>query len=320
MKSILILGAAGFIGSNVVELFCKSGYNVIAVDGCLDNTGGNKAHISNFINKITYIDNRIEDIKELPEIIYSVDVIIDCMAWTQHHSAISNPFYDLELNVKSHLHLISQFPENCNTKIIYLASRGQYGNPSTDLIDENTPMIPEDIQGIHKLTAESYYRVFSKLKNINVVSLRFPNCFGRNQPTSGTDIGLIGGFIKDALKGKAIKVFGDGRKRNIIYVVDLIRDILELSNKELRGFDAFNVRGMEISILDIAEKIISIIGKGSVIMEKMPDMLKVIDIGNAEYSDAKLTHYLGNRSLTDLTTSLIETTNYFKEIWYDLEM
>ena len=52
MKSILILGAAGFIGSNVVELFCKSGYNVIAVDGCLDNTGGNKAHISNFINKV----------------------------------------------------------------------------------------------------------------------------------------------------------------------------------------------------------------------------------------------------------------------------
>jgi len=48
MNSVLILGAAGFIGSNVSELFYNSGYNVIAIDGCLDNTGGNKTHINSF--------------------------------------------------------------------------------------------------------------------------------------------------------------------------------------------------------------------------------------------------------------------------------
>jgi UDP-glucose 4-epimerase len=320
MKSVLILGAAGFIGSNVSELFYNSGYDVIAVDGCLDKTGGNKTHINKIINKITFIDQRIEDIVELPKIISSVDIIIDCMAWTSHHSAIVNPIYDLELNAKSHLHLLMQIPDNSNAKIFYLASRGQYGNPCTDVIDEETPMIPEDIQGINKLAAESYYRVYSKLKNINVVSLRFPNCFGKNQPTSGTDIGLIGSFIKDALEGKAIKVFGDGRKRNIIYVDDLISDILGLSKKEFKGFNPFNVRGMDVTIHELAEEIVSIIGKGSVIKEEMPDIIKAIDTGNTEYSDVRLNQYLGSRSLTDFTTSLEKTINYFKEKFYAMEM
>lgn len=320
MKSVLILGAAGFIGSNVSELFYNSGYNVIAVDGCLDNTGGDKMHISKIIDKINFIEKRIEDVKELPELINSVDVIIDSMAWTSHHSAISNPIYDLELNAKSHLYLLMQIPDNCKAKIFYLASRGQYGRPNTDVIDEDTPMIPEDIQGINKLAAESYYRVYSKLKNIDVVSLRFPNCFGMNQPTSGPDIGLIGGFIKDALYGKTIKVFGDGRKRNIIYIDDLINDILKLSKKEFKGFNPFNIRGMDVTIHELAEEIVSIIGNGSVIKEKMPEIIKAIDTGNTEFSDNKLNHYLGERTLTDFTGSLEITINYIKEKIYAVEM
>jgi nucleoside-diphosphate-sugar epimerase len=320
MLSVLILGASGFIGSNVSELFVKSGYNVIAIDGCLDKTGGDKTHLDSIASEIKYIEKRIEKVNELPEIVQSVDIIVDCMAWTSHHLALTNPIYDLELNVKSHLQFIAQIPDYYKGKIIYLASRGQYGNPHTNIIDENTPMIPEDIQGIHKLTAESYYRVYSKLKYFDIVSLRFPNCFGKNQPTSGGDIGLIGGFIMKALDGQEIKVFGDGRKRNIVFVEDLINDILKLSKKDFKGFNAFNVRGMDVSIHTLASEIVSIVGGGSVIREELTDIIKAIDTGNTEYSEVKLSKYLGQRTLTDLTTSLNLTIKYFREKLNALEM
>ena len=77
---------------------------------------------------------------------------------------------------------------------------------STATITESTAMVPEDVQGIHKAAADHHFRVFAKLKRLNVLSLRFANCYGPNQPRAGEDIGLIGGFIRDALAGKTIVV------------------------------------------------------------------------------------------------------------------
>ena len=320
MSSVLILGAAGFIGSNLTELFHKSGYSVIAIDGCLENTAGDKKHLAAYIDDITFIEKRIEEIDDLDKIVRSVDIIIDSMAWTSHLLAIENPMYDLELNAKSHLHLIMRIPESCRVKIIYLASSSQYGNPDVGMIDESTPMVPEDIQGIHKLAGESYYRVYSKLKNLDVISIRFPNCYGKNQPIKGPDVGLIGGFIKDAINGKSINIFGNGRRRNVIYVNDLVDDIFRLSELKLRGFNAINVTGGAVSILDLAKDIVSIIGKGVVVEEGMNDMIKAIDTGNTRISDIQINKLLGQRIRTDYTTSLNATINYYRENMNALEM
>ena len=316
MFSILILGAAGFIGSNLTEKFVKSGYKVIALDGFLDQTGGRKKHIDPIIDQINIIDQKIENVANLLQLVKSVDIIVDCMAWSSHLSAINNPIYDLELNARSHLELLAQISKNPNQKFIYLGSRGQYGNPNTNLIDEKTPMVPTDIQGIHKLAAESYYRVYSKLKNMDVISLRFPNCFGKYQPITGPDIGLIGGFIKDALAGEVIEIYGEGRKRNIIYVDDLVDVILKLTEKDFTGFNAYNISGTEVSLLELSEKIISIVGKGSISKKDIPHEIKTIDIGNTEFSDIKLTEYLGSIPFTQLTTSLQETIKYFRETYH----
>jgi len=309
---VLILGAAGFIGSNLVYGFLEDGHEVIALDGFLEKTGGDKKHLENVINKIVLIDQKIEHIDSIPELINSVDIVIDSMAWTSHWLAIEDPFYDLELNAKAHLSLLARLPENTKQKFIFLGSRVQYGKSEFDLIDEESPMFPEDIQGIHKLTAESYFRVYSKLKNIDVISLRFANCFGINQPTNGRDIGLIGTFIKNALLGKTIEVYGEDRKRPIVYVNDLVNIVIKLANKDFSGFNPFNIKGIEISIYQLAKIIIAISGNGCVSLKKMPDEIGAIDIGDVEFSNKKIIDYLGVISETDLTKSLSKTIEYFK--------
>ena len=263
---ILILGGAGFIGSNLVKKFVSENYYVTVIDGLLDKTGGRKENIFESLNKITFINKRIEDIENLGEILSEQDVVIDSMGWTLHKAALSDPFFDMKLNVQSHLFLLQSLIKNkiFEKKIIYLGSKGQYGNPKVEIITEDTPLNPVDIQGIHKVASESYFKLYSKLYGLNVISLRIPNCFGENQIIDNKDIGLIGNFIRDALNGKIIEVYGETRKRSILYVDDLVDVVLKLSKKGFTGFNDYNISGCNKLIKYLAEEIVSIIGKGSV--------------------------------------------------------
>ena len=112
------------------------------------------------------------------------------MGWTSHNAALQDPAYDLSLNIGAHLSLLKALKATPRSAI-YLGSRAQYGRPNVVEITEETPMIPEDVQGLHKVAAEGHFRIASKF-GLPAVSLRFPNCFGERMPSQGDDIGLIG--------------------------------------------------------------------------------------------------------------------------------
>lgn len=311
-KNILVLGGAGFIGSNIVDQLLLNLFNVTVIDGLLPSTGGDIANILNLIPKIKFINSKVENVDELNDIVLESDVIIDSMAWTSHMHAMKNPNYDLELNCLSHLHLINSLKGLKNKKIIYLGSRGQYGNPNVKSIVESTVMIPEDIQGVHKLAAESYYRIYSKLYGFDVISLRIPNVFGKNQPYKNEDIGLVGLFIKKALSNEVIEVFGKDRSRSLMFVNDLVEAIIQLINFDNHGFTAFNVKGYDVSINELVKEIISISKSGKLIVEDIPEEIKNIDTGSAIFDDSKLRQII-NANVTDIHTALLHTINYFKE-------
>ena len=136
-QTVLILGGAGFIGSNLAERFLNADYHVIVVDGLLEQTGGARKNLDSIISHIQFFDSKIEDIGNLSDLIAQSDIIVDSMAWMPHLLAINDPRYDLSINVESHLHLIEHLTENSEKKIIYLASRSQYGNPNVEKIYED---------------------------------------------------------------------------------------------------------------------------------------------------------------------------------------
>lgn len=316
MKSktkILILGGAGFIGSNITEHFYKMNSEVTVIDGLLENTGGNTKNLDNLIGKIRIIFKKIEEVQNLEEFIIEADLIIDCMAWTKHIAAIENPIYDLELNCKNHLHLINNLKKTKKKNIILLSSSGIYGNSIYNLIDENSPFNPVDIQGVHKLTAENYFKIYSKIYDFNIIALRIPNCFGINQPTFGVEIGLIGSFIRDALFDNVLEIFGKGRMRSVIYVDDVVEIIWRISQKQWCGFIPFNVGGYNIQISELAEKIITIAGRGKILYKEVPKMVKNIDVGKSFIDESQLTNFIGKIILKDIDSALTKTINYFKE-------
>jgi len=320
-KNVLILGGAGFIGSNISRKYVTEGHRVTIIDGLLKFTGGNKNNIKEILPQVDFICSKVEKVNNLSKLIGENEIIIDCMGWTAHRLGIKNPRYDLELNTISHLAVIEAIPDNKNIKVIYLGSRGQYGNPlKCKEIVEDTSMLPIDIQGVNKLSAESYYRIFAKIKGINVISLRFSNCFGEGQPRKGEDIGLVGSFIRDVILGKKILLYGNNRKRELIYVGDLVAAVFKLSTREIHGFQAFNLSGQLLPIEKLIKAIIKCVDSGSYAIMPLPQEIKNIDNGNIRLNGRKLVKKIGKIAMTDLNKALLSTIKYFKEMANDLEM
>lgn len=312
-KTALILGGAGFIGSALVERFVREQWKVVVIDGFCERTSARHENLQGLEN-VTLIAEKVENVTNLDEYLSASDIIVDCMAWTAHRLALYEPHYDVTLNQLSHLHIATALEKHVGKRLIYLSSRGVYGNFVGGEITEDTPLLPEDIQGVHKLAAECYYRIYAKLYKYSVVSLRFGNCFGERMPTHGEDIGLIGGFIRDVLEGRAIEIFGTHRSRPVVYVQDVVEYVWRIANQSQfdEPFTAFNVNGQNIPIHDIAQNIVDACGTGEVIVKPLPHEIQTIDIGSTPVNADKIKAITGFVPSDDWQEALKRTVEYFR--------
>lgn len=312
-RRIVVFGGAGFIGSRIVAAFVERGDDVVVVDGLMADAGGDEAHLASVRTAIEFRPTAIEDLTDLDAVVRGASLIVDCMAWTRHVAAFDQPLYDLQLNLASHLRLIQAVRGVPGARVLYLGSRGEYGRPAGPRITEETALDPRDVQSVHKVAADQHYRLFAELTGIGVISLRIPNCFGPGQPVVGKDIGLVGDWIRSALSGTPIVLYGTGRRRALLYSDDAASVVSRLSDQPFTGYRALNLAGRDVDLVDLAEKIVAISGQGSVTHEPMPHEVAVMDIGGAVFDDSALRQVLGDLPEADLDRALRATINYFKE-------
>ncbi len=318
-QRVCVLGGAGFVGSAIAKAFAENRAEVFVVDGFLAHTGARKENLAGI--PIKMICKRIEELNgDEFKTIGEQNVIVDAMGWTSHLDALRDPEYDMRLNLMSHLHFLTRVPEDSKAQVIYLGSRGQYGKNGERQITEASKMEPDDIQGIHKTASDHYFRVYSKLKGINVASIRFPNCYGPGQKYLGQDIGIIGSFIKDALRGQNIEVFGEQRFRNVVYVDDVANCVVRLAERGTTGYETYNLSGIRVSLVELVEKIIRLSGKGTYQVAPMPRELQKIDMGDVPVGQEKLLGAVGAFSYSDMDKTLMTTINYFRRRLNDLAL
>lgn len=312
MRRVLVLGGAGFLGSRIVALCTVKGHQVAVVDGLLEKTSGRAENLPPSFPTSCFHRNRVEETANLDALLEDADVIVDAMGWTRHLMALEDPSYDLSLNVASHLAWLTRTPPG--KLVIYLGSRSQYGNPQAAEIVEDTPQVPADIQGIHKLTGELHVRFYSRLRRFSAVSLRLPNCIGVNQICSGEDIGLVGGFIRQMMSGEQVELYGEGRMRPICFSDDVADVIEALAGRDCTGFEAYNMFNHHVRLEDLLEKLHGRIGRGGTCIRPFPAHVAAIDVGGGALSHRKLEKFLGGVTLTDLDEMLDATVNYFRGV------
>lgn len=307
---VLILGGAGFIGSAISKRFVNGGFEVIVLDGFLKKTGGSRKNLAPILGKIKLIEKRIEETRDLTNIIKSCDLIIDSMGWTLHSKALNSPHYDLELNLVSHLVLIENLCGAIGKKVIFLGTKNEYGHIS-GMVSEDNPMIPVDVQGINKLAAESYFRIYSNIYKFDVVSIRFGNTFGVNMRYRGDDIGLVGSLMRDLILGKRVNIYGKEHKRTFVYAFDIAEVVWRLANRDFSGFEAFNLNGQTMTVLEFVSRIIKILGRGNYDIEAMSEDVARMNVGDGVLFEKKLVKFIGDIPRTNFDVALGETVEYF---------
>ena len=229
---------------------------------------------------------------------------------------MNDPVYDLEVNGIGMLNLLEVVRNKSpKARIIYTGSRGQVGESEYLPVDETHPDKPTDNYGISKLVAEKYLLLYNKVYGIETVSLRLNNAYGPRCQMKHGHYGVLNLFIRKAILGEEIPVFGDGlQTRDYIYIDDIVNALILSAVEDNASGEIFYVgSGKEIKFLDMVNCVIEEVGSGTFIHRPFPDDLAKIDIKRFYVSCEKLENQLGWKNQTNLKDGIRKTVKFYKE-------
>jgi nucleoside-diphosphate-sugar epimerase len=314
-KKVLITGGLGFIGSNLARKLIGLDCEVTIIDSLDKNCGGNVYNVKDIKDSVKVKIMDINQKSKLGPFVKDKDIVFNLAGQTSHTRSMTNPDSDLKNNVYSHLSLLEACRKiNSEVKIIYTGSRSQYGRPVQLPVDEEHAMNPTDINGINKLAAEKYHFLYGSSYGMDVCALRLTNIYGpRHQMKTGD--GFINWFVRLAIDGSRIKIFGNGKfLRDALYVADAVDATIMCALSIKSKMQAYNVgKGKPISIRQIAEEIIKICRKGKIDFASFPKENLKIEIGDFYSNINKIKKDIGWEPKTSFKKGIAETVEFYKK-------
>jgi UDP-glucose 4-epimerase len=313
-RRVLVTGGLGFVGSNLCRALADLGARVVAVDSLLPDYGGNLANLEGYEERVRI---NIADVRGhgMEYLVKGQDVLFNLAGQVSHVDSMSDPFTDLEINCKSQLWILEAVRRgNPDLKVVYAGTRQIYGRPQRLPVDETHPLQPIDVNGINKLSGEFYHLLYHSVYGIRACSLRMTNTYGPRQLIRHARQGFIGWFVRRALLGEEIQIFGDGsQRRDFDYVDDAVDAFLRAGADPAADGRVFNLGGdAPIRLLDLAKLLVELAGRGSWRLEPFPDERKRIDIGDFHADSSRIREVLGWRPTTPLREGLRRTLEYYE--------
>jgi len=256
--TVLVTGGAGFIGSHITERLSGLGYSVRVLD---DLSTGSEENMKAFINKIEFVKGSYGSRELLKKSLDGVDLVIHNAAFLGVKRTIENPWRVLEINNYFNHIFFDEISHSKVKKLIFASSSEVYGEPVQIPEVENQPLRCETPYQISKRLSETYCQVLYKQYGIDTCSLRYFNVYGPRQ--NSTPYGfVIAIFLARAMRGEPLIIYGDGTQtRDFTYISDVADANVSALSKETRG-EIFNIgAGSEISINELAEKVIKVTNK-----------------------------------------------------------
>jgi UDP-glucose 4-epimerase len=259
---VLITGGLGFIGSNLAIRLVDRGDEVTLLDAMIDGYGGNFFNISGIADRVevNLCDVREEHI--LKHLVRGKDAIFHLAAQVSHVMSLTNPYPDIDINIKGMAALLEACrKENPTAIVVRGGTRGQYG-PATKLpVSEDAPSDPRGIYEISQLSAEMIARVYHRVHGIPCVPLRLTNVYGPRSQMRHSQFGVVNWFVRLALEGRPIPIFGSGKiLRDFLFVDDCVDALIRASETPGAAGEILNV-GMDTpsTFLDVAQILMEIV-------------------------------------------------------------
>lgn len=264
---VLVTGGAGFIGSHLTQSLLKEELEVIVLD---DYSTGSKRNLDHLAEngQLTLMEGSILDLRLVNQIMTEVSECFHLGAALGVQRILERPFESLKTNITGTENVVQSAAEH-GVKLFLASTSEIYGkNPKQPLNEESDRVIgsPSLVRWAYseaKAIDESVVEMFRVSNGLRYVTGRFFNTVGPRQ--SGAYGMVLPRFVRAAIKGEVLRVFGDGTQSRVFcHVDDAVSAVLALFKKEGAEGQAFNIGGEEeVTISELAERVVRVTGSSS---------------------------------------------------------
>jgi UDP-glucose 4-epimerase len=297
----MVTGGLGFVGSNVALALAEGGAEVTVVDARVPTHGANAHNLEGVARQVNVIEADVGDADAVRDAAARADVVFNLAGQVSHVESMARPLFDLDVNTRSQLGFLEILRSaGSGAVVIYTSTRQIFGHPRYLPVDEEHPVSPVDVNGITKWAAEQLHLLYAELYDIRASAVRLTNVYGPRQRLAGDLQGFLPIFVRRALSGEPITVFGDGaQERDCLYVDDVV--------------EVFNVGNDErLSLRQIAEAVVEAAGAGSVESVPWPPDRDAIDIGSYYGDSSKAKRVLGWEPRTPFADGIRKTIEFYR--------
>jgi len=263
---ILVTGGAGFIGSHLVDALISQGESVLVLDDLSTGSSKNLEHLLGSPN-IKMITGSVLDENLVGELVSKSSKVFHLGAAVGVANIMSNPIESFKVNINGTENLLRACLKY-GKRIVITSSSEIYGKNSHGALNENSDRIlgsPEKFRWLYS-EAKAIDETFAMLLQREGLDVRVLRLFNTVGPRQSHKYGMVlPNFVKAAIENEALIIHGDGSQtRCFIHVSDVILALLQaISIEEISG-EIFNIGNPEeISILDLAKQVISIMSSSS---------------------------------------------------------
>lgn len=307
-KTVLVTGASGFIGNRLCERLKGFGALVIAAD---------IAPALPATDPWTTLQVDCSKPAQLRHLVTNCEIAFSLAGRCGHEHSMSDPLGDMQANAEAPLSLL----EACRrwapkAHVIFTSTRQVYGRVEHIPVNEALDTRPVDINGVHKLAAESHHRIYWEKHGLRTNVLRLTNTYGPRMRIHGEGRMFLGEWFRRVLQGEPIVIFGDGKQlRDLNHVDDVVSALLltAMHGNHCPG-EVFNLGGGEaLSLQELAALVISLTDSHlSASQQPFPEELAKIQIGSYWGDFTKLRKAVGWEPRVRLEAGLKETFKWLR--------
>jgi UDP-glucose 4-epimerase len=315
-RRVMITGGMGFIGSNLARALVTAGADVLIVDALNPEYGANRFNLDGIEPDVRVNVSDVRDATSMDALVQDREIMFNLAGQVSHIDSMRDPHTDLEINCRAQLTILEACRrQNPSIRVVFAGTRQVYGRPERLPVDEHHLVRPSDINGVNKAAGEYYHLLYNNVFGIRACSLRLTNVYGPRQLIKHNRQGFIGWFIRLAIEGGEIQVFGDGSQlRDFVYVDDAADAFLRAGATDACDGEVFNVGGDEpISHRDLVTLLLDVTGSGSVRYVEWPAEKARIDIGSFYSDSTKFRQAVGWTPSVGLREGLRRTVAFYRD-------
>lgn len=323
-KNWLVTGAAGFIGSNLVEELLGLGQKVTGLDNFSTGKQANLDEIEKTVGaeawkNFRFIKGDIRDLSTCNEACSGIDYILHQAALGSVPRSIENPIATNESNVTGFLNMLVAANGAKVKRFVYAASSSTYGDhPGLPKVEDiiGNPLSP---YAVTKYVNELYAKVFSRTYGIETMGLRYFNVFGKRQDPDGAYAAVIPKWFKALLNNEDVYINGDGEtSRDFCYIENAVQaNILAAMTENPEAVNqvynvAFGQRTSLNGLFEILKSITSKFNPGSSCAAPVYRDFRAGDVKHSLADTGRASGLLGYSPSHDVLSGLKEAAEWYQ--------